>query len=112
VVGALGDAAQLLDRLMRTDFLPTPLLAEMCGGWPVESTTGDRPWRTTAYGLGVMTGTGLEGSRVMGHSGTGPGSMIAVYHHSDASPSVTVAAFSSGDNLGQVEAAAFGSKTS
>jgi CubicO group peptidase (beta-lactamase class C family) len=112
VVGALGDAAQLLDRLMTTDFLPTPLLAEMCGGWPVESAIGDRPWRTTAYGLGVMTGTDLEGSRVMGHSGAGPGSVIAIYHHSNASPSFTVAAFSSGDNLGQVELAAFGSKTS
>ena len=109
-VGRLCDAAQLLNRLMTTNFLPAPLLAEMCGGWPIAGAIGGRPWRTTAYGLGVMTGTALEGSRVIGHSGGGPGSVIAVYHHRDASPSFTVAAFSPGDDMGRVESAAFGSE--
>lgn len=109
-VGRLRDAAQLLDRLMTTNFLPAQLLAEMCGGWPIAGAIEGRPWRTAAYGLGVMTGTALEGSRVIGHSGGGPGSVIAVYHHRDASPSFTVAAFSPGDDMGRVEFAAFGSE--
>ena len=110
VVGPLRDAVLLLDRLLTTDFLSAHLLAEMCSGWPVDSAIGGRPWRTTAYGLGVMTGTGPEGSRIIGHSGAGPGSVIAVYHHPDVSPSLTVAAFSPGDDMGRVESAAFGSE--
>lgn len=104
VVGPLHDAALLLHRLLTTDFLPADLLAEMSGGWPVAGIIEGRPWRTTAYGLGVMTGTGPEDSRVIGHTGGGPGSVIAVYHHPDAAPTFTAAAFSSGQDIGRVEA--------
>ena len=53
----------------------------MTAGWPLGGAIEGRPWRTTAYGLGVMTGTGPEDSRVIGHTGPGgPGSVIAVYH--------------------------------
>jgi CubicO group peptidase (beta-lactamase class C family) len=107
-VGSLCDAALLLDHLLTTDFLPAPLLAEMCGAWPVGGAIESRPWRTTAYGLGIMTGTGLTGSRVIGHSGGGPGSVIAVYHHPDENPPSTVAAFLPADDTGKVESAAFG----
>jgi CubicO group peptidase (beta-lactamase class C family) len=106
-VGPLRDAALLLDRLLITDFLPVNLLAEMCGAWPVGGSIEGRPWRTTAYGLGVMTGTGRSGVRVIGHSGAGPGSVIAVYHHPDRSPPSTVAAFLPEDDTGRVESAAF-----
>jgi CubicO group peptidase (beta-lactamase class C family) len=106
VVGPLQDAALLLHRLLTTDFLPAHLFAEMTSGWPVAGIIEGRPWRTTAYGLGVMTGTGPENSRVIGHTGGGPGSVIAVYHHPDATPSFTAAAFSSGEDSGRVEAEA------
>ena len=111
VVGPLQDAALLLHRLLTTDFLPGDLLAEMTRGWPLGGAIEGRPWRTTAYGLGVMTGTGPENSRVIGHSGGGPGSVIAVYHHPDASPSVTAAAFSSGEDTGRVESDAFAQRS-
>ena len=90
VVGPLHAAAQLLHRLLTTEFLPADLLAEMTGGWPVAGVIEGRPWQTAAYGLGVMTGTGVQDSRVIGHSGGGPGSVIAVYHRPDVSPPVTV----------------------
>lgn len=107
VVGPLQDAALLLHRLLTADFLPADLLAEMTSGWPVGGAIEGRPWRTTAYGLGVMTGTGFENSRVIGHTGGGPGSVIAVYHHPDAIPPFTTAAFSPGEGTGQVESEAF-----
>lgn len=107
VVGPLHAAAMLLHRLLMTDFLPSDLLAEMTQGWPLGGAIEGRPWRTTAYGLGVMTGTGPESTRVIGHTGGGPGSVIAVYHHPDASSSFTAAAFSPGENSGRVEAEAF-----
>jgi CubicO group peptidase (beta-lactamase class C family) len=106
VVGPLHDAAQLLHRLLTTEFLPADLRAEMTSGWPVDGVGEGRPWHTTAYGLGVMTGTGVGDSRVIGHSGGGPGSVSAVYHHPDAVPPATVAAFSSGEDVGRVEAKA------
>ena len=110
VVGPLHDAAQLLHRLLTAEFLPAGLLAEMTSGWPVDGAGEGRPWRTAAYGLGVMTGTGPEDSRVIGHSGGGPGSVIAVYHHPDAIPPFTAAAFSSGEDVGRVEAEAMGER--
>lgn len=106
VVGPLHDAALLLHRLLTTDFLPADLLAEMNRGWPLGGAIEGRPWRTTAYGLGVMTGTGPDNSRVIGHTGGGPGSVIAVYHHRHATPPFTAAAFSSGEEAGRVEAEA------
>lgn len=110
VVGPLRAAAQLLHRLVTTEFLPADILAEMTSGWPVAGVSEGRPWRTTAYGLGIMTGTGVGDSRVVGHSGGGPGSVIAVYHHPDATPPFTAAAFSSGEDIGQVEAEALGER--
>jgi CubicO group peptidase (beta-lactamase class C family) len=106
VVGPLHDAALLLHRLLTTDFLPEDLRAEMSGGWPLGGAIEGRPWRTTAYGLGVMTGTGPGHSRVIGHTGGGPGSVIAVYHHPDATTPFTAAAFSSGEDAGRVESEA------
>lgn len=112
VVGPLHDAAQLLHWLLTTDFLPADLLAEMIGGWPLGGAIEGRPWRTAAYGLGVMTGTGPESSRVIGHSGGGPGSVIAVYHHPDATAPFTAAAFSPGEEIGRVETEAFAPRPS
>ncbi len=107
VVGPLQDAALLLHRLLTTGFLPADLRAEMTSGWPLGGAIEGRPWRTTAYGLGVMTGTGSENSRVIGHTGGGPGSVIAVYHHPDATPPFSTAAFAPGEDSGRVEAEAF-----
>jgi CubicO group peptidase (beta-lactamase class C family) len=107
VVGPLKDAALLLDRLMTSDLLPAHMIAEMCDGLAIEGAASDRPWVTTAYGLGVMSGTDRHGSHVIGHSGAGPGSVIAVYHHVHAHPATTRAVFSPGEDVGMVEAVAF-----
>jgi CubicO group peptidase (beta-lactamase class C family) len=109
-VGSLREAARLLDRVLTTDFLPAHLLAEMCTAWPVGGAIEGRPWQTTGYGLGVMTGTDIKGSRVVGHSGGGPGSVIAVYHRPGRNSPLTVAAFSPGNDIGRVESAAFGER--
>jgi hypothetical protein len=56
-----------------------------------------------------MSGIASSEHKVMGHTGGGPGSVIAVYHHPDAAPRLTAAAFAFGDDLGQVEEIAFSS---
>jgi CubicO group peptidase (beta-lactamase class C family) len=105
-VGPLRDAALLLDRLRTGDLLPSPLLEAMGEAHPVGEPNPRRPWKRPGYGLGLMSGTASSGCGVMGHSGAGPGSVIAVYHHPHAAPPTTAAAFAFGDDLGRVEEAA------
>jgi len=62
-----------------------------------------RPWRSPAYGLGLMTRAFANGAIVAGHSGSGPGSVIAVYHVVSSPLPRTVAAFSPGSDQGIVE---------
>jgi hypothetical protein len=50
-----------------------------------------------------MIGVVSSNSKVMGHTGSGPGSVIAVYHHPEGKPRFTAAAFAFGDDEGQVE---------
>ena len=87
---------------MTGGLLPPELLSAMLDRHSVGGPIAGRPWLTPAYGLGLMIG-GVEGDMtVVGHTGGGPGSGIAVYHRSDAGP-CTAAAFSPGDDRGDVE---------
>jgi CubicO group peptidase (beta-lactamase class C family) len=103
-VGPLRDAALLLDRLMTGALLPPDLLEAMREAHPVsEPNPRAGPWKRPGYGLGLMSGIASSGHKVMGHTGGGPGSVIAVYHRPDAAPPLTAAAFAFGDDIGQVE---------
>ena len=102
LVGPLQGAALLLDRLMTGGLLPRELLSAMLDRHAVGGPIAGRPWLTPAYGLGLMIG-GVEGDMtVVGHTGGGPGSGIAVYHCSNGRPR-TAAAFSPGNDDGEVE---------
>jgi CubicO group peptidase (beta-lactamase class C family) len=102
LVGPLNDAALLLDRLMTGGLLPPDLLAAMLERHPVGGPIAGRPWQSPAYGLGLMIGDVDGGMTIAGHTGGGPGSVIAVYHRIGAQPH-TAAAFSPGDDQGEVE---------
>lgn len=105
-VGPLCDAALLLDRLMTGTVLPSPLLEAMGEAHPVSEPNPRRPWKQPGYGLGLMSGIASSGHKVVGHTGGGPGSVIAVYRQPHAAPPTTAAAFAFGDDPGQVEEAA------
>jgi CubicO group peptidase (beta-lactamase class C family) len=105
-VGTLRDAATLLHRLMTTDLLPAGLRDEMRHGIAVGDPGAGRPWQHAAYGLGVMAGTTTSNLRVVGHTGGGPGSGIAIYHCPEHRQT-TVAVFATGDAAGDIEADAF-----
>lgn len=77
LVGPLDQAALLLQRLMQSDLLPADLLAQMNDGVTVGDEIPGRPFKRPAYGLGTMIDA-LE-TPVIGHSGGGPDSTIAVY---------------------------------
>src|SRR5216684_1997899 len=86
--------------------LPPDLLEAMREAHPVSEPNPSRPWKRPGYGLGLMSGIASSGHKVMGHTGGGPGSVIAGYHRPDATP-MTAAAFAFGDDLGHVEEIAF-----
>jgi CubicO group peptidase (beta-lactamase class C family) len=106
LVGPLREAALLLDRLMRGALLGPDLLAQMGEPYwldPARATSREeRPWRAPAYGLGVMCGVATNSRSVIGHTGGGPGSVVAVFHVRNAQP-YTAAAFALGNGVAGVE---------
>lgn len=106
VVGQLDHAALTLDRLLTGHLLPPDLRAVMRDAHALGGPIDGRPWRTAGYGLGLMIGTGPAGQEVLGHTGGGPGSVIAVYRQPKVNR--TIAAFAPGERTGDVESAAFG----
>jgi CubicO group peptidase (beta-lactamase class C family) len=103
MVGPLRDAASLLHRLMTGELLPPELLSSMLIGHPLGGPIADRPWVAPRYGLGLMTGAVTGGAVLAGHTGAGPGSVVAVYHALGSTPARTAAAFTLGSDQGVVE---------
>ena len=83
LVGPLNQAALFLQRLLTGDLLPQPLLSSMLDRYPMGGPTPGRPWKEPGYGLGLMIGDTTSGERIAGHTGGGPGSVVAVYHRLD-----------------------------
>ncbi len=104
-VGRVSDAALVLDRLLTGDLLPAPLKIAMCEAHPLGGPIQGRPWQTAGYGLGLMIGAGRAQQHVLGHTGGGPGSVIAVYHC--PARGRTIAAFAPGEDENAVESFAF-----
>jgi CubicO group peptidase (beta-lactamase class C family) len=103
LVGPLHEAALLLDRLMAGLLLPQDLLAAMLDRRSVGGPIAGRPWVAPGYGLGIMSGEAKGGTSVAGHTGGGPGSVIAVYRNIASPTSPCCAAFSTGSDAGTVE---------
>jgi CubicO group peptidase (beta-lactamase class C family) len=83
LVGPLDQATFLLQRLLGGDLLPQPLLSSMLDRYPVGGPPMGRPWKAPGYGLGLMIGETNSGEKIAGHTGGGPGSVVAVYHRLD-----------------------------
>lgn len=108
LIGPVSQAALFLDRLLCTDLLSTSLLQEMQAARTLGGPIPGRPWLTPGYGLGVMQGTIDGGYSLCGHTGCGPGSVIAVYRTCDGDASACCAAFEAGASEGAVEAIVVG----
>lgn len=104
LIGPLSQAALLLDRLLAGHLLPPDLLEEMQTAKTLGGPIPGRPWVTPGYGLGLMQGLIEGGYTLSGHTGCGPGSVIAVYRISDGDASVCCASFDAGASEGAVEA--------
>jgi CubicO group peptidase (beta-lactamase class C family) len=104
LVGPLADAALCLDRLLGGHLLPQSLLREMQTARALGGPIAGRPWVSPGYGLGLMQGTVEGGITLSGHTGAGPGSVIAVYRCVDGGYSASCAVFDESRNEGAVEA--------
>ena len=103
LIGPVSQAALFLDRLLSGYLLSDDLLQEMQASRKLGGPIPGRPWITTGYGLGVMQGSIDDGLSMCGHTGCGPGSVIAVYRICDGNTSVSCAAFGADISEGCVE---------
>jgi CubicO group peptidase (beta-lactamase class C family) len=98
MVGPLCEAARLLDRLMNGKLIPPKLLEEM------QATVSlGRPWLSPGYASGLMRGAVAGELTLSGHTGAGPGSVVAIYNGSLGEASVTCAVFCEDSSEGVVE---------
>ena len=104
LVGRVSDAALLLDRLLGTRLLPEMLRVEMQTRRVLGGPLAGRPWLVAGYALGLMQGDVAGGLTLSGHTGCGPGSVIAVYRCVAAAGTATCAVFGKDASEGDVEA--------
>ena len=103
LVGPLSGAARFLDGLLAGQLLPDALLREMQTARHLGGAIPGRPWTSAGYGLGLMQGTVDAGLTVAGHTGVGPGSVVAVYRCAQGAGSATCAVFHAGADEGRAE---------
>lgn len=103
LVGPLHEAALLLDRIMAGFLLPESLLAAMLDCRSAGGPIAGRPWVSPGYGLGIMAGTAGNEISIAGHTGGGPGSVIAVYRNITSPGFPCCATFSTKGEAGDVE---------
>jgi CubicO group peptidase (beta-lactamase class C family) len=104
LIGPISQAALFLDRLLCGDLLSSGLLQQMQTARILGGPIPGRPWIKPGYGLGVMQGSIDGGYSLCGHTGCGPGSVIAVYRVCDGNASACCATFAAGASEGAVEA--------
>ncbi len=106
LVGPLDEAALCLDRLLAGQTLPSSLLREMQTARMLGGPMAGRPWVAPGYALGLMQGTVEDGQILSGHTGGGPGSVIAVYRCLKDGNTASCAVFAEGGADGAIEAQA------
>ena len=104
LIGTVSQAALLLDRLLAGELLPANLLQEMQSTRVLGGPIAGRPWATPGYALGLMRGSIEGGLTLAGHTGCGPGSVVAVYRCAVGEAAACCAVFSPGSDEGGIEA--------
>lgn len=101
IVGTAVDAARLLCRLLKGDLVKPATLTRMLDGRPLPQFRSEiHP--DPAYGLGLMLRAENPIDHPIGHSGSGPGSRIAVYAQQGKTSAVWAATTSGTDPEAEV----------
>lgn len=104
LVGPLSGAALFLDRLLAGLLLPESLLLEMQMARALGGPIPGRPWTSPGYALGLMQGMVDADVTLCGHTGVGPGSVVAVYRCAYGANTASCAVFREGSGEGFAEA--------
>lgn len=104
LIGPISQAALFLDRLLAGALLPSNLLEEMQSTRMLGGPLSGRPWVTPGYALGLMRGSIEGGLTLAGHTGRGPGSVVAVYRCAVGDTAACCAVFSPDSDEGGIEA--------
>lgn len=105
LVGSVSNAAVFLDHLLAGRLLPDSLLREMRAARTLGGAIPGRPWISPGYALGLMQGEVDMGVTLWGHTGVGPGSVLAVYNCDYEGKRATCAVFheGSGESIAEQE---------
>jgi CubicO group peptidase (beta-lactamase class C family) len=104
LIGPPADAVRLLHAALNGELLSEASLAGMLGRFTLlGGALPGRPATEHGYGMGFMIGRMGDAGRVIGHNGSGPGSVSTVCHFPDLPRPVTVAVFAQGEDEGAVE---------
>lgn len=104
LAGPVSQAALFLDRLLAGALLPADLLQAMQATRVLGGPMVGRPWLAPGYALGLMRGTIEGGLTLAGHTGCGPGSVVAVYRCEVANATACCAVFSKASDEASIEA--------
>ncbi len=104
VVGPLTAAARFLWALTRGALVGADTFAMMRTPLRLDVDVGERPWKQPGYGLGLMV-NGEQALPCWGHTGQGPGCVVAAYFFPMAQP-VAVTVFRETADQGVVESEA------
>ncbi|MBF7142906.1 MULTISPECIES: serine hydrolase domain-containing protein [Pseudomonas] len=103
LIGPVSEAARLLDGVLAGGLLPDNLLQEMQATRILGGPIAGRPWLAPGYALGLMRGEIKGDLMLAGHTGVGPGSVIAVYRCAVGDSAVCCAAHSTGEDEAGIE---------
>lgn len=103
MIGPVSQAARLLDGVLAGGLLPDNLLEEMQATRMLGGPIAGRPWLAPGYALGMMRGRIKGDLMLAGHTGLGPGSVIAVYRCALGDSSACCAAHSIGADEAGIE---------
>lgn len=106
LIGPVSAAARLLDEMIGGRLLPARLVEDMQATRVLGGPMAGRPWRAPGYALGLMRGPVEGGLMLAGHTGCGPGSVVAVYRGAVGDAAACCAVHAMGSDEAAVEARA------
>ncbi|MEM7524084.1 MAG: serine hydrolase domain-containing protein [Pseudomonadota bacterium] len=101
--GEAADAVRFLSGLFASDYLSHAARAELVRPTDLGGPVDGRPWRTAAYGAGVMVGAMADVGGALGHSGCGDVSVSAAYRLAEMTPPATICVFAGGNDESPAE---------
>lgn len=103
LAGGAYDAVRLLQGIAAGELFPAPVLNEMLAARHLNAPSDGRPWKSPAYGLGLIVASDSPAGKAYGHTGQGPGSVFAAYHFPELAMLKTAAVFETIEDQAEVE---------